>query len=358
MTTSILAILCLVAGPGVSQEQAAEQATPLSSATVAGHFEFEPQLLQALKATATDDRARAAFLLGQIGNPRVADSLAKLLSDPARDVRLHAGIALCALQDARGLDAARAALVGTSLWLRYYAASALAALGTEEARAALRASLPDQAEFLAQHIVVSLAAAPRAPVEAVPVVDPQKAKAMSAEDVFMWASDVYVVLTDVYWHEGDYDSCVRCNETIVFLDPGYVEVYDNSRWLLWSMGRDNEAIEVDERAIAHNPDSWEAYFNLGFHYFNTQRYAQAKPLLKRAVELGAPALKQHSYCHVLERLGDPKAALAEWERLRKQFPDDAVVVPNIERLKAVIEGRAVPQGPAAPSGEETPGRQI
>jgi len=358
MTTAILAILSLVAGPGVAQEEAAEQPAPLSQATVAGHFEVVPQLREAVEAAKATDRGRAAFLLGQIGDRSLVGDLGQLLRDPDRDVRLQAGIALCTLGDARGLDACRAALTDAPLWMRYYAASGLAALGTEAAAQALRAGLEEQAEFIAQHIVVLLAAAPRAPVEAAAVAHPEQAQAMTYEDVCSWASDTYVRLSDVYWHEGDYEGAVRCNETVVFLDPGYVDMYDNPRWLLWSLGRDREAIEVGERAIANNPDSWEAYFNLGFHYFNIKQYEQAKPLLRKAVDLGAPALKQHTYCHVLEKLGDPQAALAEWERVQKDFPDDAVAPVNIERLEAQLEGRVAPQGPAEPAEEAAPQRDI
>jgi len=77
-------------------------------------------------------------------------------------------------------------------------------------------------------------------------------------------------------------------------------------------------------------------------------YAKAARVLKRAVELGAPALSARQYCHALEKSGRPDLALEAWQSLLKAHPDDAVAPNHIARLKKLLsEG----DRPSEPGGE-------
>jgi hypothetical protein len=64
-----------------------------------------PQLLQALEThPGARTRGMAAYTLGNMGDRRVVDPLARALSDAATDVRLEVATALLRLGDVRGFD--------------------------------------------------------------------------------------------------------------------------------------------------------------------------------------------------------------------------------------------------------------
>jgi len=309
---------------------------------IRGHFELVPLLTTALKAPDSAVRARCVFLLGQIGSRRSATALAPLLSDPSRAVRYQAGIALCNLGDARGLAATGAALASAAEWIRYYAVHALAGLASEDARRTLASLRQGQPELITEQTDEALKTWPW------PSVPPEKAtRALgpyrNLTDLFIDAGGVFVVESDVYWHQGVYPQCVRCNETTTFLDPAYVDVYSNSAWLLWSMGQHDRSISVVAQGVSANPKSWEAWYNLGYQHVLMHEYARAVRPLKRSVALGAPAINYHQYCHALEKSGHPELALKEWQVLLKAFPGDVIAPRQIARLQKVLRGEEPPQ---------------
>ncbi|MGQ9732325.1 MAG: HEAT repeat domain-containing protein [Candidatus Zipacnadales bacterium] len=297
-----------------------------------GHFELVPQVKAALCAKDSAVRARGAFLLGQIGDRSATNDLIPLLKDPSRAVRYQTGIALCALGDSRGLPAAVAALQSAADWVRYYAVHALAALETDRARAALELQREYQGEFIREQIDEVLETWPWPSVQ--PLAAQEKLGPFdSLRELFEAAADELVVESDGYWHQGQYFQCVRCNEAALLLDPHYVDLYGTSAWLLWSSDRNDRAISLLRDGLRANPDNWEMWFDVGFHYVLLKQYTTAARLLKRAVELGAPADFSRQYCHALEHAGRPDLALEAWENLLKRFPDDLIAPGQIERLR-------------------------
>ena len=118
----------------------------------------------------------------------------------------------------------------------------------------------------------------------------------------------------------------------LFLHPTIVEMYEVNGWRDWSTERNTEAIGAYRRGIEANPESWEAAFALGFHYFNVGDYEKALPYLARAQELGAAPIMLHTYAHALEKAGRVEDSLREWEYLRKLEPDSHIPPQQIERL--------------------------
>jgi len=318
------------------------QAAEAPVRTVRGHFELAPLLTTGLVAPDSAVRARSAFLLGQIGSRRSATAIAPLLCDPSRAVRYQAGIALCNLRDARGLAAAGAALASAAEWIRYYAVHALAGLASEDARRALASQRRGQPQLISEQVDEALKAWPW------PSVPPEKATRalgpyQNLSDLFIDAGGIFVVESDGYWHRGVYPQCVRCNETTTFLDPAYVDMYSNSAWLLWSMGQHDRSLSVLWQGVNANLRSWEAWYNLGYQHVLMHEYPRAVRPLKRSVELGAPAVNYHQYCHALEKAGHPDLALKEWQTLLKAFPGDGVALRQIDRLERVLRGEGPPQ---------------
>jgi len=246
-------------------------------------------------------RARCAFLLGQIGSPASASRLALSLQDRDRKVRIFSGIALGLLGDERGLPAARAALVGTRWWVRYYALIALWQIGGDRAEAAIKSALNDQDTLVG-------AAAKRALSDAPPSLWAKRTacgldEELSLDEFIFDAANYFVGESDWWYHHGEYEQLLRCQEVAVFLDPTFVEMFEVNGWLYWSMERNTEATGAYRRGIEANPESWEAAFALGFHYFNLGAYGKALVYLARAQELGAPPTQLHTYAHALEKAG-------------------------------------------------------
>jgi hypothetical protein len=326
---------------------ASEQKMPIRS--IQGHFELVPQVLGGSTDSDSAARARSAFLLGQIGSRRCTRALLPMLDDPSRAVRYQAGIALCALGDERGLAAAGAALASAAEWIRYYAVSAIAGLATERARQTLRSLRPDQPPLITEHLDEALKQWPwpsAPPLRAAQPMGPYG----TLEDLMVDAGGVFVVESDVYWHKGQYPQCVRCNETVTFLDPAYVEMYGNSAWLLWSMGLNRRALAVVWQGVQANQHSWSAWFNLGYQCMLMHDYTKAARFLKRSVELGAPAVNYRQYCHALEKSGRPDLALKEWQGLLETHPDDPIAPRQISRLQRVLRGEEPPEKPG-PGGD-------
>jgi tetratricopeptide (TPR) repeat protein len=86
-----------------------------------------------------------------------------------------------------------------------------------------------------------------------------------------------------------------------------------------------------------DPNSYEAWHNLGLTYFRLQRYADARAPLEKAV-----ALHPESYGSIvilgatLYMLGDDAAALPVLEHAHRLNPGDAQTEEVLEKLRAEL----------------------
>ncbi|MBC7288147.1 MAG: tetratricopeptide repeat protein [Armatimonadetes bacterium] len=313
---------------------------PLSAASLAG-TDMAKRTVAGLNSAQADDRARYAFVLAELGrrDHAIKEALARLLNDSSRQVRLHAGVALCRLGDDRGLHAAMAALCSAPVWLRYYAAVGLWAVRTATARSVLETAEIETEPFVEDTIRQALRDwdAPRP----WPVVRHTGTAGEEAEDPVEWAIGALIAETDWWWHRGAYDQCIRCNEAIVFLDPSEQEQYTNSAWLLWSTGRHTRAIGTYHRCLVAVPQSSHGPFYLGFYYLQHDDLFAAEKFLRTAVKREpTDHLARRALAHCLEKQGRLSEALAEWDILAEQRPNDGSVLVNIQRVKAAIEQQA------------------
>lgn len=96
-----------------------------------------------------------------------------------------------------------------------------------------------------------------------------------------------------------------------------------------------EAVEPLTRAVQLDPNSFEAWHNLGVTYFRLNRYKEARAPLEKAV-----ALRPEFYGSVvllgatLYMLGDDAAALPVLERAHRLNPNDAQTAAVLEKLRA------------------------
>jgi tetratricopeptide (TPR) repeat protein len=166
---------------------------------------------------------------------------------------------------------------------------------------------------------------------------PASVSAAEAERQVEEARDFLVALlwdgTEEYWHTGRWDEAIRLCRQIVQIDPAFVEAYNGAAWMLWSMDRDEEAIELYEAGVAANPNRYEVFHDFGMYYYHRHKWDEAAEQFRESVEADAPMYYQHMLPNSLERGGRLAEALAEWRALLERFPDDPIAKRHIEALK-------------------------
>jgi tetratricopeptide (TPR) repeat protein len=144
--------------------------------------------------------------------------------------------------------------------------------------------------------------------------------------------------SDVFWHEGDFESVRWCYSVITDIDPKYVEGWQNYGWLLWSaLDRDDAAMRVFLRGLEYNPEPYDLYFEIGnLEYHRRHFLSAAQWMAKATARKGAPFTAWHMRAHCLEYAGQTQKAKAVWKTIIAKFPDDPPAKINLKRLE---EGR-------------------
>ncbi len=284
------------------------------------------------------NRARAVFLIGQVGSDKYVGLIKPLLDDKDSLVRLHAAITLASMGDSSGIPGCRKVLNQSPGWLRVYAVYGLWSIGSAESTQALQSARGAQTEPVRTMIDKALGTAPHK-VEAKPT-SAGKSTATSASDAWMEAQSIYVAEGDWWFHHGDYEQCIRCHMTAAFFDPANPENYSVAGYLLWSLGRNQEADRMLADGVKAAPKDPDTYFNQGFHFYNTKRYGKAEAPLRTSVKLKGDHRARRTYAHCLEKLGKLNEALQQWGELKRLLPKDGTVLTNYNRVRAKL--KAVP----------------
>jgi len=148
--------------------------------------------------------------------------------------------------------------------------------------------------------------------------------------------------TDYFWrrsdqafHDGDYDRAVANHKAIVALDPSDTESFGVATWLLWSMGKKDEANAHLQRGLKLNPQSADMWDTAAQQYDLEKRLPEARDAYVNALKF-TPAgentmMLRRRLAHAAEKAGDKTLALQTWRDLVKEFPNDPVNRNNLTR---------------------------
>lgn len=99
-------------------------------------------------------------------------------------------------------------------------------------------------------------------------------------------------------------------------------------------GQFADAVHPLLRAVQLDPDSFDAWHNLGLSYFRLQRYKEARQPLEKAVALRPELFDTLNLLGAtLYVLGDDRAALPVLERAHELRPDDAQLKAALDRVR-------------------------
>jgi tetratricopeptide (TPR) repeat protein len=147
-----------------------------------------------------------------------------------------------------------------------------------------------------------------------------------------WVATLNAAAADEFFHDGEWPRAVAAFAHVVELAPHQVEPYANAAWLLWSAGHYQEAMDWYARMLSANATDPAGYFDVGFFLTRYGGEADALPYLRAGMALGMPAPANHLFGHTLERLGRTEEALAFWQQLARQDPENAVATRALLRL--------------------------
>lgn len=118
---------------------------------------------------------------------------------------------------------------------------------------------------------------------------------------------------------------------ITYLDPHYIDAYFVLAGLLYDMGREEEALEVNLEGIQANPESADLYFSLGDLMLREKRYPEALEALEKAFSLQP---------RIISRFTLYKSLIAVYGRLGKEEEARRVYSQLMvgERMRLLSEG--------------------
>lgn len=166
-------------------------------------------------------------------------------------------------------------------------------------------------------------------------------------------ADMLWLKVDEYWHLGLVERMLPMMQTVVALDPHFIEAYALGGWhlaynvaVMFSSQEErqkyiDQGIEFLEQGIKNNPRSSKLYAELGFtmYFRKLSDWEKAAYYLGEAVRFDHEPWVERAYALSLERLGEEKKALAVFEDYDRRHPDYIAQKTSIVRLQKKLEAR-------------------
>ena len=145
-----------------------------------------------------------------------------------------------------------------------------------------------------------------------------------------------------YNHEHTYNQLAPLLEITTALDPQLLPAYQFGASFLAPMppngaGQPERAIQLMQYGIAHNPDNWRLYYDLGFVYYTELKdYKKASAAFAR----GSEAPNAHPFMKVMaarmaEHAGDYSTARMLWTATLESSRESNIRQNAIEHLRAI-----------------------
>lgn len=138
--------------------------------------------------------------------------------------------------------------------------------------------------------------------------------------LYIWSIQFY----SSYEKKARFDYLTQVFEgAITELDPRFAEAYLVGAMIMSIEARQPEkAVALLDKALEHMPDNWRIAYWAGWECYHMQDYLQARRYWSQAAEMpGAPPYMIRLAARMLEKAGDPKAAVREYRRLLEQAPN-------------------------------------
>jgi len=119
-------------------------------------------------------------------------------------------------------------------------------------------------------------------------------------------------LGDAYSQIGDYDKALEAFKQVTTLEPDVNAGYENSGNVLVQQGKYAEAVPLLQRALQIEPDA-AAYTNIGTAYFFLKRFAEAAQAFEKAVAINS------NDTQLIVNLGDAYRALGQKDKAQATY---------------------------------------
>ncbi len=136
----------------------------------------------------------------------------------------------------------------------------------------------------------------------------------------------------------------HATDVLTDLDPKFILAYKAAGTILGVWGSQvEESVAILRKGIAHNPDSWELHFILGYDYFYElcDRATAADHLRAASVIPGAPEYLPRLAARMTVDAGNPETALEFLGRLYARTQDPEMRESLAQRMKEVIAERDI-----------------
>ncbi len=166
-------------------------------------------------------------------------------------------------------------------------------------------------------------------------------------------ADMLWLKFDEYWHRGLVQRMLPMMETVVALDPHFIEAYSLGAWhlaynvaMMFHTAEEKQiyidkGVEFLEKGIKNNPRSSKLYSELGFtiYFRKLNDWEKAAYYLGEATNYEHEPWVERAYALALERLPDEEKALAVFEDYDRRFPKYIMQKRSIARLRKKLEAR-------------------
>jgi len=145
---------------------------------------------------------------------------------------------------------------------------------------------------------------------------------------------------DEHFHEGEWNHTLNLYKIVEQGDPHNLDAYSNSAFMLWSMTRNDEAVDALKAGIKANPNTYYMYDELGTHYLlHMKDPIAALPYFEQAVRYPGPRFftwQNLGRCY--EKANEWDKAVEAW-RKATLFPDAPRAEANLKRVIAERDKR-------------------